>query len=475
MKSVGIVGAGITGLVAAYRLQQRGIPVSVYEAADRAGGVIQTVHRDGYMAECGPNSILETSPIIGELLRDLGMTEQKRPSNPAAEKRFLVRNGQLVELPSSGGKFFSSPLFSVSAKARLFREPFIRRAAPEAEESVAEFVLRRLGREFLDYAINPLVAGVYAGNPAKLSVRHAFPKLHALEQRYGSLILGQFLGARERKKSGEVSKQSAPKFSFPRGLQQLTDQLHQQVRAHTHLRTPVESIERLPRGWRLTTGGSSHSQHEHGILVLAAPAHRLAQIRFQPTPALNLTPLRDVRYPPVASLVLGFKRADVAHPLDGFGVLIPEVERMKTLGCIFSSSLFANRAPEGHVLLTCYIGGMRAPELATAAMEQQVELALSDLRQLLGVSGTPTFINRMLYPQAIPQYEVGYGRFKDLMNEIEKAAPGVFFAGHYRDGISLSDSLVSGHKIAGRIADHLGQVGTSVRPSSESPTNSVTA
>jgi oxygen-dependent protoporphyrinogen oxidase len=154
----------------------------------------------------------------------------------------------------------------------------------------------------------------------------------------------------------------------------------------------------------------------------------------------------------VASLVLGFKRAEVEHPLDGFGVLIPEVERLNTLGAIFSSSLFPNRAPEGHVLLTSYIGGMRAPELATAPLEKQVEMTLADLRQLLGVSGVPTFVNRMVYPQAIPQYEVGYGRFKELMTTIEAGAPGLFFAGHYRDGISLSDSLVSGHRVAERMA-----------------------
>jgi oxygen-dependent protoporphyrinogen oxidase len=169
----------------------------------------------------------------------------------------------------------------------------------------------------------------------------------------------------------------------------------------------------------------------------------------------HLEPMARIFYPPVASVVLGFRREDVAHPLNGFGVLIPEVEKFNILGTLFSSTLFPNRAPTGHVLLTSYLGGARNPELALLAPEAQIKLVLQDLRKLLGVSGKPTFEHHFTYPKAIAQYEVGYGRFKKLMDETESKCPGFFLAGHYRDGISLGDSIVSGHDVAARIHTYL--------------------
>src|SRR6185295_2615181 len=204
MNSVAIIGAGITGLTAAWKLQQQGIAVTVYEAGDRAGGVIQSVRQHGYLAESGPNTILETAPEIPALIRDLGLEPRRTYASAAAEKRYLVRDRKLIALPGSPLGFFRTSLFSADAKLRLLREPFIAPAPASREENLAEFVQRRLGREFLGYAINPFVAGVYAGDPHHLSVKHAFPRLYNLEQRYGSLIKGQVLGARERKRRAEV-------------------------------------------------------------------------------------------------------------------------------------------------------------------------------------------------------------------------------------------------------------------------------
>lgn len=435
MNSVAIIGAGITGLTAAYRLKERGIPVTVYEASDRVGGVIRSVRENGYLAEFGPNSILETSPKIGALIKDLSLSDRCLVSLPTAENRYLVRNKKTVLLPTSPGKFFGTSLFSWPAKLRLFREPFIPPAPADIEESVAEFVLRRLGQEFLDYAINPMVAGVYAGNPAKLSVKHAFPKLHALEQKYGSLIKGQIRGAKERRQRGEVSKQDARKLSFDNGLQVLPDTLAARLGDAIQLRTGVQNID----GW--LTG-------QHPAILFTIPGYKLPEIA-----GLKVDALKAIYYPPVASIVLGFRRDQVVHPLDGFGMLIPQVEGFRILGTLFSSSLFVNRAPEGHVTLTTYIGGARAPELALKPTNELIEMTLQDLGIILGVTGQPTFEHVVVYPKAIPQYEVGYGRFKDLMTEIETRSPGIFFAGHYRDGISLGDSLVSGNDVAGRIAD----------------------
>jgi oxygen-dependent protoporphyrinogen oxidase len=450
MHSIAIIGGGITGLTAAFRLRQMRLPVTVYEASARLGGVIQSIETDGYLAEFGPNTVLETSPKIVALIRDLGLESRRLYSNPAAGNRFIVRGKRPVNLPGSPLDFFSTPLFSWSAKLQLLAEPFIRRSDPEIEESLAEFVLRRLGREFLDYAINPFVAGVYAGDPARLSVKQAFPKLHALEQKYGSLIKGQILGARERRRRAEVSKQNAPKFSFEHGLQELIDALGRQLKDSLRLRSKVTRLERHGDAWDVTVQDEGPATR-HCAVLLAAPAYRLAELNISGTDSPSLAPLAEIHYPPVASVVLGFRREDVPHPLNGFGMLIPAVEGFRILGTLFSSSLFPHRAPPGHVTLTSYVGGTRAPELAARGVDELAAITTEDLRVILGIRGEPTFRHHVFYPKAIPQYEVGYGRFKQLMADVEAKAPGLFLAGHYRDGISLGDSLASGSDAADRI------------------------
>ncbi|MEA2069039.1 MAG: protoporphyrinogen oxidase, partial [Verrucomicrobiota bacterium] len=187
MQKVAIIGAGITGLTAGFELKQRGVDCTVYEASDRVGGCIETVREDGFLVECGPNSILDTHPNLGKLIARLGIEGNKLPAKPAANNRFIVRDGRPIALPVSPPAFIKSKAFSAKAKLRLLREPFISSKSNE-QESLADFVVRRLGREFLDYAINPFVSGVYAGDPEKLATIHAFPKLYELEQEYGSLI-----------------------------------------------------------------------------------------------------------------------------------------------------------------------------------------------------------------------------------------------------------------------------------------------
>jgi len=452
MNSIGIIGGGITGLTTAYRLQQNGKSVTLYEASPRVGGAVQSIRKDGYLAEFGPNTMLETSAVISSLIVDVGIDGRKIYAGSEAKKRFIVRDSKPVAVPTSPPAFFSSPLFSAGAKLRLLREPFIGKPPKSKEESIAEFVRRRLGQEFLDYAIDPFVAGVYAGDADKLSIRHAFPKLFALEEKYGSLIKGQIKGMRERKKSGIVAKDRAKMFSFDDGLQVLIDGLFHRLEQEIKLNTSVTKIEHTPGGWNVhyNDNGTEYI-NTHSSLVLTLPAYKLAELKNNIHGA-DFSPLKEIYYPPVASLALGFKRENIAHPLDGFGMLIPKKENFHILGTLFSSTLFPGRAPRGNVLLSTYIGGARQPQFAELSEGEQVELVVKDLRKLLGVKGNPTFIHRTYFQKAIPQYNLGYGIYKDLMNEIESKAQGLFFAGNFRNGISLSDCITAGSEIANRLS-----------------------
>ena len=449
-KSIAIIGGGITGLAAAHELGQLGHKATIFEASPRIGGVIETIRQDGFLAECGPNTLMETSPRIGKLIRDLGLESRKRYANPEMKNRYIVRGGKPVAMPLSPGQFITTQLFSLGTKLNLINEPFIAPCPPDIEESLAQFVVRRLGQEFLDYAINPFVAGVYAGDPTLLSVQHAFPKLHALEQKYGSMIKGQILGARERKKRGTVSKDKAKMVSFDHGLQVLIDCLGQKIGDSIHVSSRVERVEKNESGWTIQGDGIDAV---FDAVLPALPTYKMTDIVFQDSGNLDLSMLKDIIYPPVASIVMGFKREQVDHYLNGFGMLVPEVENRHALGSIFTSSLFEGRAPEGCVTLTNYIGGMRAPEKALLPENEIDALILEDLATLIGVKGSPVFVNRRVFKHAIPQYVVGYGRFKKLFEQLENQHAGLFFAGHYRNGISLSDSLVAGLEVAERM-DH---------------------
>ena len=463
MKSVAIIGAGITGLTAAFYLKRAGVPVTVFEASRRAGGVIESVRKNGFLAESGPNTILETSPKIAQLIRDAGLEARKLATDPDSEARYVVRYGRPIEMPGSPLGFFASRLFSAGAKFAVLREPFVPPRRDGVEESVAQFVVRRLNREFLDQAIDALVAGVYAGDPHQLSLPHAFPRLAELEARYGSLIKGQIFGARERKARGEIARDRAPKFSFDEGLQVLPDTIAAQLGKGLKLNAPMTKLTQTANGWRATT---AQGEAEFGAVIYCGTAYRLAELQIEIDRAAlprgraneaaqqrrSTEPFSEISYPPVAAVVLGFRREDVAHPARGFGMLIPKIEGFKILGTIFSSALFPNRAPAGHLTLTSYIGGARYPELGSLPPEKLVELTLADLRVLLGVKGQPVFTHTAVYPRAIPQYNVGYGKYRQLLTDFEAAAPGLFFAGQYRDGVSLGDSIVSGVNIAERVA-----------------------
>lgn len=461
-----VIGGGISGLATAHWLQRLGVSVRALEKDPEPGGTMKTVREQEFLSERGPNSALETTPLISQLVRECGLENEFLHADPSGRNRYILRDGMLHALPLSPISFLTTPLFSMAAKLRLLKEPFIGKA--DKEESIAEFVRRRLGSEFLDYAIDPFVAGVYAARPDALSVRAAFPKLYALESRYGGLLRGMVLGRKERRARTERSKDRAESFSFRNGMQSLPVGLARGLGDRLLCSAHVTGITDRARdredpetnGARYRIEFLHHDRtfelHARSV-VIAVPAYTAAALLTGlSAPVSNV--LGSIQYPPIASVFFGYRREDVGHPLNGFGFLVPSREQRTILGCLWSSSLFPGRAPEGHVGLTVFIGGSRQPDLASRDEQGLADMAADELKTLVQIRGKPVYWTCTKWPRAIPQYEVGYDRKMQALVEFEQDHPGIMLCGNYRGGIAVGDCIQSANDVAHRTVEYLRQL-----------------
>lgn len=450
-RKVVVIGAGVTGLTTAWGLRKAGHDVVVLEKSDRPGGSIRSTRHGEYLVEGGPNTMLLNDQTVLDFFHEIRLAEELVEASPEAKKRFILRDGKPIAAPMSPVQFFKTPLLSARAKRRLLREPFIRRAPVDGpEESVAAFAARRLGQEVVDYAINPLIAGIYAGDPEKLSVKHAFPKLYQFDRDKGSLLRGGIAAMRARKKSGKPKFKSRS-ISFREGLEAIIDALVKQVGDSLFTQSEIQSINAGDDGlWRLkfTREGDEPREATADRVIVTVPGYAIQSLPLPAAAASGLAILQEIEYPAVSTLALGFRREQVAHPLDGYGFLVPKKENRKILGTLFNSSLFPGRAPEGHVLINTFIGGMRNPECAGLPLDETIELAMRDLRPILGIKGDPVFSDMHTWPRAIPQYNLGYDRFHKALQAAEEQCPGLIVGGHIRDGVSVGDCIRSGLKLA---------------------------
>ena len=446
-KHIAIVGAGLTGLTAAFRLHQAGCEVTVFEQGSQPGGSVRTVRENGYLVEAGPNSLQYGASGLKTLVRDLNLESALLTASPAAKKRFIVRGGKFVPVPGGPGAFLGTSLFSIGTKLAIFAELLKRPRIRTTDISLAELVRSHFSQELVDYAVNPLIAGIYAGDPEKLSAKHAFPTLWQAERTHGSLIRGMMALAKEKKSRGESGV--SPIVSFRDGLQTLTDTLAARLPVGAlHFNASVETlIPGRPHRLIWKQDGQSASG-EFDAVILAVPAGALAHLTFGTLGERPFALLDSLPQPPVSSLFLGYKRSQVAHPLDGFGGLVPELEKRQVLGILFSSSLFPGRAPDGHVGLTVFAGGMRQPDNARLTTPDLLQRIAPDLAGLLGITGEPAYIRHSFWPKAIPQYNLGYERFLEPMTRLEQQHAGLFIGGNARGGISLPDCVRSGTELA---------------------------
>ncbi len=449
-KSAVVIGAGITGLTAAHRLAKTGWRVCVLEASGRVGGAIGTEIDRGWLVEKGPNSILSGEPALTGLIDELQLGTERVAASSTAKNRYIVRGGRAVAAPLGPKEFLTSPLFSLYGKLRAATELFSPRRLRTTDLSLASFVRAHFGEEFVTYGLDPFVSGVYAGDPTKLSAKYSFPKLWETERTSGSLLRGQMATGKARRARGEPRPQI---FSFRHGLQTLTDALAKALPEDAiRLNASIDAL--IPGAtWSVIWHDSDGATHTEACdaVVLALPAPALAQVRVGALGERPLARLETMEHPPVSSLFLGFERAGVAHPLDGFGMLVPSVEKRQVLGVLFSSSLFPGRAPAGHVALTVMVGGVRQPELARLDTGQLLATVMPDLEELLGVTGEPVYCRHTFWPRAIPQYQLGHETFLGAMAACEREHPGLFLGGQPRDGIAVPACVAAGERLAEQV------------------------
>lgn len=451
-----VVGAGISGLAAAFALQKAGIEPRIVEAAQRSGGLIQSVRRDGYLLELGPQSFSGNSSLTS-LCRDLEILD-KRVIADSKAPRFVLIDGSLQNVPMGPG-LLASPLMGGGTRAALVRDLFGNTAPPDPDESVAAFIRRKFSKMLLDRLVGPFVSGIYAGDPEKLSLRAAFPILYEAEQASGSVLRGIFKVMKRRKASrGSLPREKPTLQTFRDGNETLVRALAEKVREHLSLDTEVLSVRPLDPGrepksprFRVTLR-TQNGQEMLDVerLVLAIPTDAAGKLLAPLNPTFE-SQLCAVDYSGVAVVSLGYHKQDVGHALGGFGFLVPRSSGLSLLGTVWNSSLFPGRAPEGRALLTSFVGGATNPSAIQLPAEQLVAQVHRELTPLLQLRNDPAFSNVTIWPRALPQYNLGHSARLASVASYRASFPGLFFAGNYLNGPAIGTCVEQALTVADEI------------------------
>jgi len=452
---VAVIGAGISGLACAHRLQQQGVDVTVYESNSAAGGLIDSVEKDGLLFEAGPQSFQGT-PALLDLIRELGLESQLQKADPRAP-RYVLLHGRLRKVPMSPQALLTSTLLNPLSRWKIASEPFKKSQPPTEEESVAAFVRRKFGHEILEYLVAPFVSGVYAGDPEKLSLKAAFPTLDEWEREYGSVLRGAI-----KSRAPKEQRTSAPPLcsfahgvaTLPRALAaKLGDSLQYETRAVSATFSAQPSAGGAAREIRVVRNGQELSAHA-GAVVMATPAYAAAHVLESFSPPLAQT-LSGIAYAPVAVVASTYYRQQVGDPLEGFGFLVPRGEKVRTLGTVWNSSLFPGRAHEGSVTITSFIGGATDPDVIRLHEENIAAIVTEENARILGITGPPVEVAVWKYPRALPQYNLGHGHIVESIRDAERASPGLFFAGNYLEGPAIGKCVETGFQTAEAVVKYL--------------------
>ncbi len=438
-----VVGAGVAGLAAAWEVRKTApnATLRVLEAGDRVGGAATTDRVDGYVVERGPNGVLNNVDHTLRLAKEVGIGDQVVPADPLAKARFLYKNDALRALPKA---LPSGHALGAFGFARLFFEPFIRRRRDAGPESVHSFIGRRFGTKAAELLAGIGVAGVSGGDPAKTSMRALFPKVAAAEDEYGSVLKG--LSKRPKSPDGPTRL-----HSFAYGMQTLPDAIAERLGDAVSLSSEARAVERSAAGWRVqTTTESIHAKQ----VILATGAGVSSRLLAGVSPGLSST-LTEVPYCGMRVVSVGLPAEALEHSLEGFGFLVPRGEGVRLLGSVWSSSLFPNRAPEGHVLFRVMIGGAFDPD-AVNESDDEIEAKLwPELARIIGLNSPPTMVHHSNWRIGIPQYELGHLERWERIRTLLADESGLHVCGNAYDGVAVNECIRFGREVGAAAASNV--------------------
>lgn len=448
MRDIVVIGAGITGLATAWQLKKRALDFVVLEQSDRAGGVIRSVSEDGFLYEEGPNSGVISNIEVIRLFEELEAECELEVANENVKKRYVLKNGKWEALPGGFMAAVKTPLFSLKDKFRILLEPF-RPAGKDPYETLAELVKRRLGKSFLDYAIDPFIIGVYAGDPGRLVPKYALPKLYQLEQQYGSFI-GGTIYKQFQAKTEEQKKVTRGVFSVKGGISSLTQTLERKIGAD-RIVLNAGKVTVLPVGDYFEVSYLNDQNESVTIetkkVITTVGAHQLDHLLPFTDPVLR-SKITALHYTRVLEVVVGFREWK-GMPLDAFGGLIPFAERRDLLGVLFMSALFSGRAPEGGALFSIFMGGVRRPDIFQLPEEKVREMVQREFCDLMHLTDfSPDLFKIIRHSYAIPQYEADSGARFSAIEALEQRFPGLLIGGNLRDGIGMADRILQAKKLS---------------------------
>lgn len=462
-----VIGAGISGLAAAFWIQQKGMDVEVFEKNSRAGGVIETLREEGYLFEKGPNSFLDNAPDTLALCRDLNLENEVLKQSMRTNARYIFLNGRLQEVPIGPGGLFKTGLLSGKAKRGLLGEMFRRANRSQQDESLASFIRRRLGVEILNNIVTPFISGVYAGDPEQLSLRATFPLFYELERNHGSLIRGMLSRKRDKtRKQKESSTEGAARAknmcSLVDGMEALTQALARKLDGRLHLNSAAVEIQRQPQGgYRVVIDGAQAKPVEADVVVLAVPAYNASAL-LEPILHQSSGYLHTIPYNALSVAGLGYARGAVKHDCNGFGFLAPRNQGVRILGSIWSSSLFVRRAPGGYKNFTVFIGGGLDPAAYALNDDELLPQIRTDLKNTVGAEGEPAILRIFRWERAIPQYPIGHVEHIEVLQREMASTPGLFCIGNYLDGVSVNDCIRNARRVSLEVVKALNDRGPRV-------------
>ena len=461
-----VIGGGITGLVCAYRLRQRGVPVLLLEAGAQPGGMVNTVEKNGFLFEAGPQ-VPRFPSALWQLVLELGLEPDFVPGDSRVP-RYILKNGRLHRAPLSPMAFLSTRLIGMGSKIRLLTEPLRRSHPSSGEESLADFVRRKFDADVLDYLVDPFISAVFGGDAEKMGVASAFPFLERWD-RDGSLLAGA-IRSQKRGTGADSGEQAARQMhrsasmgvtdslptlgNFRSGLAAIPNKLAERLGDSVRVGSRAESIEPIPsaegRGseWRVRLKDDKYLEATQ--IVIAAPAYEAARLLTTVAPSLSRA-LAKISYAPVAVVSSGYERSQLGHPLDGFGVLIPRREKLNTIFQVWNSSLLPGRAPANKVLVTSYAGGAANPRFVEKDEDEIARTVEAEMAGVLGITGAPSDRVVWKHAQAFPQYNVGHAQTVVEIRKSAEALQGVHLAGNYLEGRSLGDCVESGWRTADEV------------------------